>query len=148
MAEPSPIDQGQPGAHSQQDTHDSHDQPHTAKKPRGQDRRKSIVDRRTNPTGLERRRGPGRRRTDFMKAAEEGEMSQEQFLFLKAIDAYKRVNNRPYPTWSEVLEVIRKLGYRKTSPMTLDLPAAEDWTEAPDAPAFPESQSSDNDEEK
>lgn len=103
---------------------------------RSTDRRQSVVDRRLDPTGLERRRGPGRRRNDFVKAAEEGEMSQEQFLFLKAIDAYKRVNNRPYPTWSEVLEVIRKLGYRKTAPMSLDLPAAEDWTESPDAPPF------------
>ena len=106
--------------------------------PRGPERRQSVVDRRLAPTGLERRRGPGRRRSDFMKTAEEGEMSQEQFLFLKAIDAYKRVNNRPYPTWSEVLEVVRKLGYRKTAPTMLDLPAVEDWTEAPDAPAFAE----------
>ena len=109
---------------------------------RGPERRQSVVDRRThkNQTGLERRRGPGRRRSDFMKAAEEGEMSQEQFLFIKAVDAYKRVNNRPYPTWTEVLEVLRKLGYRKTTDMTLDLPGVEDWTEPPDAPAFPETE--------
>lgn len=100
----------------------------------GPDRRKTVVDRRYDATGLERRRGPGRRRSDFMKAAEEGEMTQEQFLFIKAIDAYKRVNNRPYPTWTEVLEVIRKLGYRKTAPMSLKLDAVEDWSEAPDAP--------------
>lgn len=109
---------------------------------RGSDRRQSVVDRRTQPTGLERRRGPGRRRNDFTRSAEEGEMSREQFLFLKAIDAYKRVNNRPYPTWSEVLEVIRKLGYRKTAPMVLDLPAAEEWTEPPDAPVFTENEPS------
>ena len=102
----------------------------------GPDRRKSVVDRRYDATGLERRRGPGRRRSDFMKAAEEGEMTQEQFLFIKAIDAYKRVNNRPYPTWTEVLEVIRKLGYRKTAPMSVQLDAVEDWSEAPDAPAL------------
>jgi hypothetical protein len=101
------------------------------------DRRASVVERRLVPgTGLERRRGPGRRRTDFMKAAEEGQMSPEQFLFVMAIDAYKRVNHKPYPTWTEVLEVIRKLGYRKTTTMTLSLPSCEDWTEAPDAPAF------------
>lgn len=105
------------------------------------DRRRSVVDRRTDATGLERRRGPGRRRNDFAKAAEEGEMNREQFLFIKAIDAYKRVNNRPYPTWSEVLEVMRKLGYRKTAAMTLELPAVEDWTEPPDAPAFTDHES-------
>ena len=64
-------------------------------------------------------------------------MTPEQFLFLKAIDAYKRVNDRPYPTWTEVLEVVRKLGYRKTCASQLQLDGAEDWTELPDAPAFP-----------
>ncbi|MEM7627334.1 MAG: hypothetical protein AAF333_17190 [Planctomycetota bacterium] len=105
---------------------------------RGPDRRKNVVDTRTQGTGLERRRGPGRRRTDFMKSAEEGEMTPEQFLFIKAIDAYKRVNQRPFPTWTEVLEIIRKLGYRKTAETELEIPGAEDWLEAADAPAFPE----------
>ncbi|MCC6579135.1 MAG: hypothetical protein IT440_01750 [Phycisphaeraceae bacterium] len=102
----------------------------------GPDRRESVVDRRLEETGLERRRGPGRRRSDFVKAAEEGQMTREQFLFVMAVDAYKRVNQKPYPTWTEVLEVIRKLGYRKTSPSQLGLDNVEDWTESPDAPAF------------
>jgi hypothetical protein len=63
-------------------------------------------------------------------------MSPEQFLFVTAIDAFKRVNNRPFPTWTEVLEVIRKLGYRKTNASTLNISNAEDWTEPADAPAF------------
>lgn len=103
----------------------------------GAERRQSVVDRRLAPrTGLERRRGPGMRRTSFIKGAEEGQMSDEQFLFVMAIDAYKRVNQKPFPTWTEVLEVIRKLGYRKTAAMDLDLANVQDWTEAPDAPAF------------
>jgi len=101
----------------------------------GPDRR-SVVNNRSF-TGLERRRGPGRRRSDFVKSAEEGEMTGEQFLFIQAIDAYKRVNQKPFPTWTEVLEVIRKLGYRKTCKMTLDLPSCPDWTEPADAPMFP-----------
>lgn len=43
-------------------------------------------------------------------------MNDEQFEFLMAIDEYKRVNNRPFPTWTEVLEVIKHLGYRKVAP--------------------------------
>jgi hypothetical protein len=78
----------------------------------GDDRRKSVVDRRF---GLERRRGPGRRRTDERKSAEEGQMSDEQFEFLMAIDEYKEKNTRPFPTWTEVLEVIKALGYRKVA---------------------------------
>ena len=103
----------------------------------GEDRRKNVLDTRTSGTGLERRRGPGRRRNDFSKAAEEGEMTGEQFLFIQAVDTYKRVNSTPFPTWTEVLEIIRKLGYRKTAAMSLDLPQCEDWTEAHDAPEFP-----------
>jgi hypothetical protein len=98
----------------------------------GTDKRKNIVDRRTgldrrlvdigSPTGLERRRGPGRRRNENRKSAEEGEMSDEQFEFVMAIDTYKRLNNRPFPTWTEVLEVVKQLGYRKVAPSTIKLP--------------------------
>jgi len=42
-------------------------------------------------------------------------MSDEQFQFLMAIDEYKRANSRPFPTWTEVLEVIKALGYRKVA---------------------------------
>jgi hypothetical protein len=70
------------------------------------------VDRRL---GLDRMRGPGRRRSDERKAAEEGQMSDEQFEFVMAIDEYKRANTRPFPTWTEILEVIKALGYRKVA---------------------------------
>jgi hypothetical protein len=101
--------------------------------------RRSGIDRRdsndTAETNLERRRGPGRRRTDFMRAAEEGEMTQEQFMFVMAIEAFKQVNGKTFPTWTDVLEVIRKLGYRKTMSSELTLGSrVEDWTEHPDAP--------------
>lgn len=86
-------------------------------------------------TGLERRRGPGRRLADTLKSAEEGEMNKEQFLFLVAIDSFKRANHKTFPSWTDVLEVIRLLGYRKTCPTEISLPSAEDWTEKPDAPA-------------
>jgi len=42
-------------------------------------------------------------------------MSDEQFEFLMAIDKYKRKNARPFPTWTEVLEVIKAMGYRKVA---------------------------------
>jgi len=76
-------------------------------------------DRGEGSTGLERRRGPGRRLSDFTKSAEEGEMNREQFLFLMAIDAFKKANGKTFPSWTDVLEVIRLLGYRKTAPMSL-----------------------------
>jgi hypothetical protein len=88
------------------------------------ERRRSDVDRRN---GLERRRGPGRRRSDSRKDAEEGELSEEQFEFVMALDEYKRANKRPFPSWTEVLEVIKYLGYRKVAEMGehVDRPAPD-----------------------
>lgn len=112
----------------------------------GKSRKKSLVPMgNSNPenpsptdegfTGLERKRGRGRRLSEFTKSAEEGEMTTEQFLFLMAIDAFKKGNDRMFPTWTDVLEVVRLLGYRKTMPTELNLPSAEDWLERSDTPA-------------
>jgi hypothetical protein len=113
----------------------------------GKDRRESRVDRRTGmerrqltaeasgytgeerrsgaerrvATGLERRRGPGRRRADDRREAEEGEMNVEQFEFIMAIETYKKVNKRLYPTWTEILEIVRQLGYRKIQTRDIQL---------------------------
>jgi hypothetical protein len=40
-------------------------------------------------------------------------MTPEQFEFLQAIEEYKQVNQRPFPTWTEVLDIVLALGYRK-----------------------------------
>ena len=98
----------------------------------GVDRRKNVVDQRTglnrrvvdigSPTGLERRRGPGRRLSDSRKSAEEGEMTDEQFEFVMAVDTYKRLNGRPFPSWTEVLEIVKQLGYRKVAASSIRLP--------------------------
>lgn len=104
----------------------------------------SVIDRRTgidrrageDETNLERRRGPGRRLTDWVRTAEEGEMTQEQQMFLHAIDTFKRVNEVSFPTWTDVLEVVRRLGYRKTMSSELNLGARiEDWCESSEGPS-------------
>jgi hypothetical protein len=84
--------------------------------------RRVATDRRGD-SGLERRRGPGRRRSDDRKAAEEGEMTAEQFEFCMAIETYKKANKKMFPTWTEVLEVMRHLGYRKILPRDIHLEA-------------------------
>jgi hypothetical protein len=99
----------------------------------GLDRRLAEAD--DTPTGLERRRSAGRRLSDFTRSAEEGELTQEQFLFIMAIDAFKKANNTSFPTWTDVLEIVRLLGYRKTMPSEITLRAAEDWREPPVAPS-------------
>src|SRR4051794_6264865 len=39
--------------------------------------------------------------------------SAEELEFLAAIQAYKLSSGRNFPTWSEVLEVLRSLGYER-----------------------------------
>lgn len=103
--------------------------------------RRLGLDRREGRAGAggrvdyDRRRGPGRRLSDFTKSAEEGEMNREQFLFLMAIESFKRANGMTFPAWTDVLEVVRLLGYRKTCPSELPLTSAEDWTERADSPS-------------
>ena len=69
---------------------------------------KDVVDRRggldrrdfceeDDGRSLNRRRGPGRRLSDFVRLAEEGEMSREQIMFLHAIDAFKQANHVSFP---------------------------------------------------
>ncbi|HOD81415.1 MAG: hypothetical protein BWX88_02732 [Planctomycetes bacterium ADurb.Bin126] len=82
---------------------------------RRQRERRDVVDRRS---GLDRRRGPGVRRSEDRRSAEEGEMTEEQFEFITAINEYKRVNRRPFPSWTEVLDVMKALGYRKVAEPT------------------------------
>ncbi|HEY4364942.1 MAG TPA: hypothetical protein VGN17_28520 [Bryobacteraceae bacterium] len=98
-------------------------------------RRQSVVDRRAGLnrrrpaaeikdeeyTGLERRRGAGIRRADDRRQAEEGEMTAEQFEFVMAVETYKKINKRMFPTWTEVLEVITQLGYRKVESREIQL---------------------------
>lgn len=72
-------------------------------------------------TGLERRRGPGIRREEDRKSAEEGEMKDYQFEFVLAVETYKKVNKRMYPTWTEILEVLYQLGYRKVMAREIQL---------------------------
>ena len=100
------------------------DRPYEGEERRSQGRR-GLVDQRS---GLERRRGPGRRRSDSRRNAEEGELTDEQFEFVLAMDEYKRVNKRPFPGWTEVLEVIKYLGYRKVAEKGehVDRPAPDD----------------------
>jgi len=112
-------------------THDATEGPYEGQERRGPDRRRSVVDRRS---GLERRRGPGRRRSEQRRSAEEGEMDDEQFAFIMAIDEYKRVNRRPFPTWTEVLEVIKHLGYRKVAPPGEHINRLEDTAPAAGRP--------------
>lgn len=41
------------------------------------------------------------------------EIDPDVLEFIKAIDDYRAAHDRPFPTWSEVLYVLKGLGYRR-----------------------------------
>ena len=41
------------------------------------------------------------------------QMDQEVVAFISAIEEYKRQHQRPFPNWSEILEVVKALGYAR-----------------------------------
>ena len=43
----------------------------------------------------------------------EHDLGDDELEFIAALDRFKKANGRPFPTWSEVLQVLRSLGYRK-----------------------------------
>lgn len=51
----------------------------------------------------------------------ERDYRDDEVEFMRAMDDYKRLSGRPFPTWSEVLEVVISLGYRKVEePTSID----------------------------
>jgi hypothetical protein len=85
----------------------------TERRGKSNDRRKRAI-----PVAVERRSGKdrraqqGERRRQVDPTTCEKEYTDDEIAFMKAMEQYKRANRRPFPTWSEVLEVIRALGYR------------------------------------
>lgn len=78
------------------------------------DRRKAPVE--AVPAGEERRKSPRRkveRRRMIDPTTCERDYSQDEIEFMRAMDDYKRKSGRMFPTWSEVLEVVRSLGYTR-----------------------------------
>src|ERR1700758_3712067 len=90
---------------------------------RAGDRRAGDRRQRNIPVAVERRSGEDRRQTGERRRQVdpttcERDYTDEEIAFMKAMDQYKRDNRRPFPTWSEVLEVLRSLGYRKVAERT------------------------------
>jgi hypothetical protein len=89
------------------------------------DRRKESVSVGVERRQSERRKVPRRRQIDPTTC--ERDYSVEEVEFMNALDEYKRRNGRMFPTCSEILEVVRALGYERCHPLQ----------EAPAAPETP-----------
>ena len=103
---------------------------HPADDPRDRRRsdRRGGADRRAGtvaPPGVDRRQGDRRgqdRRASpdvpdqyrgNVRAINEYPLEPDELEFINAINAYRQRYGRPFPTWSEVLHVLKFLGYRR-----------------------------------
>ena len=59
-------------------------------------------------------RGKRRKKQPRSAPPPEVELDAETLEFIAAIERYRKVQSRPFPSWSEVLHVLRQLGYRKS----------------------------------
>ncbi len=81
--------------------------------------RRNKADRRkkSEPVGVERRkiqrRAKVNRRRQIDPTTCERDYSDEELEFMSALEEYKRTSGRMFPTCSEILEVLKKLGYAK-----------------------------------
>jgi hypothetical protein len=84
--------------------------------------RRSGYDRRAGGdrrTGGDRRQSPGRRADDIEehrkveRRINEYPMSDEELEFIRAVNEYKQRYNKPFPTWSEILHILKSMGYQK-----------------------------------
>ncbi|MGW8256943.1 MAG: hypothetical protein ACWGMZ_05615 [Thermoguttaceae bacterium] len=98
--------------------------------------RRSGVERRqkTMAVAVERRvcerRVKVNRRRQIDPTTCERDYSHDEVEFMNALEEYKRANGRMFPTCSEVLEVVRKLGYEKRPAPVISFP--EEPTLVPD----------------
>jgi hypothetical protein len=70
------------------------------------------------------------RRTDFRHPG--CDCTPDELEFALAVYAYQRTTGRRYPAWSEILYVLRTLGYAKGRPPPVPQPLPPD----PHGPAF------------
>lgn len=83
--------------------------------------RRGLSDRRTAEGAAilpeqDRRVAPRRkveRRRQIDPTTCERDYSNDEIEFMRAMDEYKRKAGRQFPTWSEVLEVIKSMGYKR-----------------------------------
>jgi hypothetical protein len=90
---------------------------------RKNDRRAEERRKQNAAIAVERRQGQRRekvqRRRQIDPTTCERDYNDDEIQFMQALDAYKRTSGRMFPTCSEILEVIRALGYvRVTTPET------------------------------
>ncbi len=55
-------------------------------------------------------------RSQFLEKYPGADVTPEELEFLMAMERFQRKHHRRYPSWREILFVLRSLGYRKGPP--------------------------------
>jgi hypothetical protein len=97
------------------------------KERRGEDRRVKSIPVAVENRKLERRAKVNRRRQIDPTTCER-DYSTDEIEFMHALEKYKRASGRMFPTCSEILEVVRSLGYQKSSAGNSDYQPVETAT--------------------
>lgn len=84
---------------------------------RASNRRKSeeLTDESLEQFEGEERRSKTERRRQIDPTTCERDYTNDEVDFMRAMDDYKRKSGRQFPTWSEVLEVLHAMGYRRVA---------------------------------
>jgi hypothetical protein len=75
--------------------------------------RKSGERRENQKAAADDRRKSVRRRRQIDPTTCERDYTEQEIQFMHAMDEYKQLSGRMFPTCSEILEVLKKLGYRQ-----------------------------------
>lgn len=79
------------------------------------ERRQGDRRQRNEPVAVERRSGHDRRQGDRRapRNINAYDLGADELEFINAISAFKQRSGRAFPTWSDVLRIVRELGYEK-----------------------------------
>ena len=76
---------------------------------------RKSADRRQESLQVSTDRRKGHRRRQIDPTTCEREYTDQEIEFMHALDEYKRLSGRMFPTCSEILEVLHKMGYRQVA---------------------------------
>jgi hypothetical protein len=103
---------------------------------RRQDDRETVAEGSADSPKLQRREKVNRRRQIDPTTCER-DYTENEVEFMNALDEYKRKSGRMFPTCSEVLEVVRSLGYVKVGSSQPINCSAEPFVGAPEIQTLP-----------
>ncbi|MEM8883850.1 MAG: hypothetical protein AAGD14_07275 [Planctomycetota bacterium] len=87
---------------------------------RGRKDRRAAADRRSEdkPVAVERRGGNERRKSEGERRKVERRINEyplqpEVLEFINAVNEFKSTHQKPFPTWTEIFQIFKDLGYTR-----------------------------------